>query len=573
MAAQPFESRIQDLVYNVDSGIGLYVIKVLLYCLFIGFIVLLYSANQFKGLRDAEAMDYAQLGRNVTFQSPWLVTQNIRPASVWYLEQQERVAAPLAHPDIVHAPLYPLLLRLVFTGADFTIAPQRAGQIFGPEHRVMVLNHLFSVLTGIVLFPLARRLFDRRIALLGLTVYVLSDTVWSYSLSGTGVAVAAFFGLSSIYAMVVAVSRIDEDRTSRRWLAPVIWSAVFCGLAFLARYSALVLVPGLLLYLAWALRGRALPACAIFLAVFLLPAGVWMARNVQVSGSPLGLAPYMALNDSADFPGNTFERSRQPGVSFGTLLSVMQTKVLTHFRAFYEGHLMTFGDGLLMAFFLVTFFFRFVRFPVHALRWGLLLSMFLMLIIGAVYGESTFRLLLMFWPLVILYALAFFTLLLDRLQLQLRLANQAITTALILLTALPLIFTLLPPRARIPYPPYSTVYIHYMSNFLRTDELLSSDMSWATAWYGDRTSVLLPFEVKDFIEMHDFDPGIRFHGLHFSTLTRDQPLISVLRSPAYVSWWSMLEGRPPADFPLRHIWRVPDIDHLFISDRARWMEQ
>ena len=42
MAAKPFENRIQNLVYNVDVGIGLRLIKGGLYILFI-LIVMLYT--------------------------------------------------------------------------------------------------------------------------------------------------------------------------------------------------------------------------------------------------------------------------------------------------------------------------------------------------------------------------------------------------------------------------------------------------------------------------------------------------------------------------------------------------
>ena len=53
MAAKPFESKIQNLVYNVDVGVGFQVIKGGLYILFVLVVMLLYTAGQFRGLRDA----------------------------------------------------------------------------------------------------------------------------------------------------------------------------------------------------------------------------------------------------------------------------------------------------------------------------------------------------------------------------------------------------------------------------------------------------------------------------------------------------------------------------------------
>ena len=81
MAARPFENRIQNLVYNVDVGIGLRLIKGGLYILFILIVMLLYTATQFRGLKDPEAMDHAQLGRNLMTHGRF-ITQCVRPASM-----------------------------------------------------------------------------------------------------------------------------------------------------------------------------------------------------------------------------------------------------------------------------------------------------------------------------------------------------------------------------------------------------------------------------------------------------------------------------------------------------------
>lgn len=572
MTNKPFESRIQDLVYNVDAGVGLKLIKGALYVLMIGFVILVYTANQYRGLREAEAMDYAQLGRNVTWQYPWLVTQNVRPASIWYLSRQTGDLEPqlFNHPDLIHAPLYPILLKLVFQGANFAATPEGPMQVYGPEYRVMVLNHVFAILSGILLLLIGRRLFDQRVALLGMTLFFLSDSLWRSSLAGVGIPIVMFWALAATLSMVIAVSRLEESLTSRNWVLPVVWSALFCGLAFLTRYAAIALVPGLLLYMAWALRKRAGYGVMLFLAVFLLPAGMWMARNLSVAGSPLALAPYLALNGTEAYWQNAFERSLAPDATIGSILGAVRSKLIVGLREFYGVHLRTFGDGFIMAIFLTTFFYRFVYFPVHALRWGIALSMSLLLAIGAVYGENVFAVALMFWPLIIIYALAFFMLLLDRLQLQVRLINNAAIGALIMLSVLPMTLALLPPRQLPPYPPYAPRLIIFVSGMLRSDELLATDMPAATAWYGDRVSVLLPKTIEHFYDINDFMH--RFSGLYFTPVTRDQPYTSGLQSAAYETWVPMLEGRIPSDFPLPQVVPLIGREQLFFSDRARWAE-
>ncbi len=573
MSVKPFESRIQDLVYNVDVGVGQRLIKTALFFLFVFSIILLYTANQFRGLRDAEAMDYAQLGRNVMVHKQ-LITQNVRPASIWYLtrtpgELQHRIDA---HPDIVHAPLYPVMLAAWFriTGAQFTDAPDGPLNIFQPEYVIMVLNHLFALMTCLLLYLTGRRLFDPRVALLGVTIYILSDMVWRDSLSGTGVTIVGFWALAAFYSMLIAVSRIEESSTTRRWILPAVVSLVFCVLAFLTRYAAVALLPGLALYLGLALKRRGWMWASVFVVLFLVAISPWLVRNIAVSGSPLGLAPYMALNETSLFAENSFERSLNPNLDGQGVAGVLQNKSLRNLHRFYQVHLRTIGEGLLICLFFTTFFYRFVRQPVHTLRWCLALSLVLLLFIASLYGDATFRLMHMFWPFIILYALGFFMLLLDRLQIKMKLLNMGITSAVVFLSALPMIFSLLPPRATPPYPPYAPGLIIYVSNLLSPTELMCTDMPWATAWYGNQNSVLLPYSIEEYYDINDIMH--RFSGLYFTPITRDQPFIRALRSPRYISWLPILEGRIPGDFPLTQGIPLRDMEQIFLSDRARWAE-
>ena len=111
MVTKPFESKIQDIVYNVDVGIGLRLIKFGLYLLFLVSVLVVYTATQFRGLKDPLAMDYAQLGRNLVMKGSY-TTEFIRPASMWYLVEHSPKHSSMIneHPEIVHPPVYPALL-------------------------------------------------------------------------------------------------------------------------------------------------------------------------------------------------------------------------------------------------------------------------------------------------------------------------------------------------------------------------------------------------------------------------------------------------------------------------------
>ena len=76
--ALAFESGMQNLVYQMDQGSGRKVIHAALFALFAFAMAALYTFTNFQGLRDARAMEEAQLARNFAQQGQ-LVTQCVRP--------------------------------------------------------------------------------------------------------------------------------------------------------------------------------------------------------------------------------------------------------------------------------------------------------------------------------------------------------------------------------------------------------------------------------------------------------------------------------------------------------------
>jgi len=571
---KPFESRIQDLVYNVDVGIGLRLIKLSLYALFVLIVMLLFTAMQFKGLKDAEAMDAAQLGRNLSIHKK-LITQCVRPASMWYMIEHSHYHNPMImrHPDILNAPLYPALLAAGFTVFDTPFPDETSARNFPAEKWVILpFNHFFTLLTGILVFLLGYKLFDKRVAWMGMSTYYLSYTVWMDSISGLGLSLVTFFATLALYTIVLAAGRArDEKARLRSWIFLYAIAVLCCIAAFLTRYAAAALVPAIALFIAFSFHKKGWMWALIFIGIFIAGIMPWLARNVIVSGGILGLAPYQALYESILFSGDSFYRTLAPSFSFNNVFNAMRTKWMLGIASFYKTDLRTMGDGILICLFIVAFFYRFVRERVHLLRWSIGLGIILIGCIGAIYGKSTMRLLNIFWPVVILYGLAFFFLLLDRLQIRIRLVNYGLTGLIMVLSALPLIFALLPPRGGSPYPPYFPPYIMHVCNFMEPNELICTDMPWATAWYGNRTSLQLPMTIDEFYEINDYNK--RINGIYFTDITRNKPYVRQLYKGPEQTWFPILEGRIPADFPLTQGFPIGNLmNQLFLTDRARWAE-
>jgi hypothetical protein len=576
MVTRPFESKIQDLVYNVDVGIGNRLVRFFLYLAFVLGIVTFYTASEAQyGLRNAEAMDYAQVARNL-MNGEGFTTKYIRPASMWYLIEHSSKHDPMMqrHPDIVHPPLYPAVLSVFFRALEGAFTREGQTTVYPPEKYVVVpLGHLCTLLTALFLFLTARRLFvEPRVATLGVTLYFLSDSVWRMSISGLGISLTTLLTTLAVYLAIVAVGHREEGRPTGSWVGPLAGSALCCAAAALTRYGAVVMIPALALFIGVSFgKTSGIRWAAVYVLIAAIGISPWLARNKIVSGGMLGLAPYMALNGYDPVQDNDFERTLAPKLAMGKTLRELQQKLLLGLAGLYEKNLRTLGDGVLVCLFLTTFFFRFSRDAVHRLRWCIALALLLTMVLASYFGAATEKLLFLFWPFAILYGLAFFFVLLDRLQLRLPLLRIGTVSAFVMLNALPLIFTLLPPRSGPPYPPYYPPYITRVSRLMEPDELLCTDMPWATAWYGDRNSLLLPLTIDNFYDINDFTKPIR--GMYFTTLTRDRSYVRTLLTGSYRTWFPILEGRIPADFPLTQGFPLNNLDQLFLTDRPRWEAQ
>lgn len=577
---QPFESTLQDLVYSLDAGIGLKMIRTLLFVLMVIGVIVIFTARQFRGFDSEAAMDSAQLGRNMA-QMNHYVTHAVRPVTISKVSANtfDGDAKIGFHPELIRAPGYPMILAGAFKFFDFIgvdLFPgvdEFQGMRFYPAEQwvIVPINHLFALLSGLMLYLLGRTLFSQKIGFLGVLSYFLSLIVWEDSLHGSGIPVLCFCVISAFYYMVLAMNARRERRLARVWRSWFGLSCLFSAAAFLVHYSALVILPGIALFVL--LMGTKAQRSGHLVFFYLVLVGLivspWILRNIQVSGLPLGLAPYTAMADSVRYPADSFMRTLDPEFNLVADVNAVIAKWKANFTEHYSSGLPVLGGGLMMVFFLVTYFYRFVRVHVHKLRWGLGLSMLLFFIGSACFGEEGQRLYHIFWPFVILYGLAFFSILLDRLDITLDLFKMALTGLVVTLTAVPLLFTvLLSPRPAPTYPPYHVPFVMRVSELLRPTEVMCTDMPWATAWYGKRVSILLPKTVDDYYTINDYRKYIS--GLYFTTLSKDRPMISGLMNGPDQSWFPIMMGRLPEFFPLKQGFQLNQQDQLFLTDSVRW---
>lgn len=579
MALQ-FETGMQNLVYQMDVGAGRKVIQTALFALFAFAMAALYTFANFQGLREPRAMEEAQLARNLAAQGR-LTTQCVRPLSMWRVAERSPAgsAAIHAHPDLLHPPLWPALLSGVFrTGGGPKPGAPTTALVNGWDYAPVALNHFFTMLSALWVWLIGRKLFDRRVGALSAGAFLVSDLVWRQSLVGADLSAAMFFALGAVYAALWAAELPagagpqQEQGAVWRWLVPLVLASAATAAAFLTRYAAGSLLVLVFLFLGTSRRSHPWAKACLYAALVALLVTPWMMRNVAASGNPFGLVFHEMLADTYLFPGDSLARSIRPEMpDAGAALYAVQVKMIANLRAFFTEGFGWGGAGILLGLFSAMFLHRFVRPASRTLRWCILPAALLSALFASAFGAESLRALAIYWPLAIVYGWAFFLVLLDRLQFEIRFFPAAAVSAVMFLTGLPLLLNVLPPRTGLPYPPYHHRFIGWVSSLASPEECMVTDIPWAVAWYGGKTAILLPKDIDGFYEI-----DAKHHKIalaYFTTITRDKPWVRSLSdptSPEY-SWYQVFAaGKVPGNFPLTYGRFLAGSDQLVLADRPRW---
>jgi len=581
MALQ-FESSLQNLVYQVDAGTGRKVIHVVLFVLFAFAMGALYTFSNFQGLKNERAMDCAQVARQLATKGK-LSTQCVRPLSMWLVAERspEGDAAVMDHPDLFHPPVWPALLSGVFRlGGMPKVGVPTTAFVYAGDYVPVALNHLFTALSALWVWLIGRRLFDRRVGALSAGAFLISDLVWQQSLLGADLAAATFFSLGAVYCALCAAelpatsgaTTPQEQGPVWRWLVPLVVSALLTGLAFLTRYAAGSMALLVFLYLGLSRRNRSWTKACLYLALVALLVSPWLIRNVTLIGNPFGLVFHEMLADTYLFSGDSLMRSIHPEMPDpASAFYAVQLKMISNLRAFMLSGFGLAGAGILLPLFGVMYFHRFMRPSSRTLRWCILPSATLLILFASAFGEESLRALTIFWPLAIPYGWAFFLVLLDRLQFEMRFFATGALAVVMFLTGLPLLMNVFPPRTGLPYPPYFHRYIGWVGSMVKSEECLVTDMPWATAWYSGKTSVLLPRNIDGFYEIDEkYQPLVL---AYFTTITRDKPWVRGLADPTAPdhTWYQVFSaGKVPGNFPLTHGRFIAGSDQLILADHPRW---
>jgi hypothetical protein len=350
--------------------------------------------------------------------------------------------------------------------------------------------------------------------------------------------------------------------------------ALLLSVACLTRLHLVVLlIPLFVLFMAMP-RGSVLISLAVSLFVMAAVAP-WFYHVYKVSGNPLGSNFALVLFGEGDYTGNQIYCTTSIP-SYEHIFKNVSSKECDGFRWHMDHGWALLGSNLIILFFATSILHQFKRRRTQLFHWLLFGSAVLIIMannVGVAKPDPVdpWNTLVLLFPCMLVIGSAFFFILLDRLNLQIRLLHTMIVTATITIILVPMLLTLTSGKpALYSFPPYMPPLIKIFGQFSDPGEWVTTDMPWASAWYADRPSLWLPDSMTDF---ENFQTNICPTGMLLLTPVSWAQPVSTFTHGEYRDWSPLITGQPlPSGFPLTSTYATQPggPDYSVWSDRPRW---
>lgn len=568
------EEFVQRAVHALETGaLAIWMRRGLIAILAIGIAVYYLWPGHFRGLATSQAMDQAQIGRTIASGHGWR-TNFVRPRAVGQLQAHGKNVAQRVWSDTYNAPLPPLVDAIALLPVKAHWKMTLGDLVYIGDRAIAAMSISVFLASVIVLFFTARRLFDRRLALLACGLVLLCDTLWQYSLSGLPQMLLLLVFNATVYALVRAVGAQYRGGLVGIWLA-----AVGMGFGLLALTHALTLwmFVAALVFSVFFFRPRGW-AAGIMLVAFMIIYFPWSIRTFLVCGNPGGVAIYSVLDGLGHNEAGWMRRVdlNLEGIGPAAFCDKITANLITQFGHIFE----YFGWNVVAMMFFAGLLHAFKRSETAVLRW-----MLLAIWSGAVLGMVTYginqeqgvaanQLHLLFIPLMTCYGLAYLLVQWNRLGINLQIARSAFIILLYLLCAWPMLFTmLLPNKALVRWPPYMPPLIGVLNDWMKPEEVTASDMPWAIAWYAGRRSLWVPDTLKTFTDFGDYNIlGAPINGLYLTPVSGADNNFRDIVKGEYRDWAPFIQRTIALEaFPLK--WATlslgPESECIFLSDHDR----
>ncbi|HOW66671.1 MAG TPA: hypothetical protein P5186_03430 [Candidatus Paceibacterota bacterium] len=583
---------LQEFIHKIELGEGAKVIKWITVILgFVGLAVA-YDIQEQQCFVNPEAMEAGQLARNLA-EGRGYSTHFIRPLSMQLIQQRRGDNDALiktAHPDLATPPLYPVLLAGLMKVAPFQWDIPRETTFFHyqPEIVIAVANQVLFMLAIWLVYCLGKRMFDAFVGGLSALIMAGSLLFWRFSVSGLSTMLLVVIFLGLVWGLARLEQGTREPQHGGFWF--LFWSAVVGGLTALGgltRYAFAWMIIPVVAFLVLFFPQRRFFMTLAALTVFIGLMAPWITRNYQVSGTFFGTAGYAAAQDTTlALQSTRLERSLGEELDKVSQLELQDysKKLLINASQIVQNDLPRLGGNWISGLFLVGLLVAFNSPTVARVRYFLLMSLLLMVVVQAigrthlstlVPDVNSENLLVVLAPLVFLYGVSLYSVLVDQIEVAFPRATAAISTFVLAVASLPLILVFLPPKSfPVVYPPYFPPLIQQIGGWYNEDELTMSDMPWAVAWYGGRDCLWYTQNPQEaFFKINDFQKPVK--ALYLTQLSLDGKFQSQLVKGDDRPWGRfalevLLTSKVPSGFPLRTALSVILPEQILLADRERW---
>ncbi len=434
----------------------------------------IYFGAMFPGLTNPDALDFAQIGRNLS-SGRGFSTFILRPLALVH------GADPLAQPDLTHGPLFPFLLSLAF------------GVLGAKDGVVAAVSGLFYLLTIPVIYLLGARIFNRSVALVVALIFTFNALMLEYAVLGLHITLYIFLASSLLLVMFTlcgAVRAGSPERAAGLPRGKVLLAGALTALLYLTDPVFFWLLPVIFGSVLWLAPTRRAAAGIWFLLPVGLLAGPWMIRNGLLTGNPVfGLrGTELWMHTKGVYPGfQAYRRAAEEVVpSIGLLTAVVQKLMLGAGQIIQAFPQVT--ASWVLAFLLPSLLFRFSDPATAALR-RIMMLCFAGIFAGTVAFGIQMPLFTALIPTMLVFAVAYLLYLMD--QAKMSRASSSLATALIVIAvSFPLLSDVTLQDKRLPLPESAMAYT--MGETTRPNEVSFSDQPWIPAWFANRPSIWIP---------------------------------------------------------------------------------
>jgi len=465
-------------------------LRVLLAALLAGGGLGLYALFQFRGLRSPVVMEQAEIARNLA-SGQGFVTQVVRPFDLWLLQRPAGDASgPIA--ALWQAPLYPHLLATVFRLVPPEFSFSRRGYLDAETQVIVPLSLLLVLLTAIVLWCLTRDVFDRTTAGWTALVFLVSPLSLRLVLEGGALPLAM---LGCVLCIWLAWKAFASSMFGASPGKDLLWAGgagVFAGLAVLTHYTALLMLAGCAVLLVFQLRRLRWLSVALYCLLALVVLVPWVVAHREAGWWGFMAYPYAALVDTVTFRGDHLLRDPAPILRSWLVTQAIRDGIATRYTEWLQGRMLA-AAGFSVVFFLAGLFRREEHDWHQSGKWGLAVLFCLLPLLPQVSGSAASPVALLF-PFMVMYGVHAFLRLLDAQDFFDPAIRPLCLGLFVGLCMLPALTGILQRNPAAPYPPYHGPLQRYATSWVADGSILVTDIPWATAWYGGRTSLLYPRE-------------------------------------------------------------------------------